>query len=213
MNVAAQQRALREELERQGIADTRVLDVIERTRRDFFVPESLRSQAYDNNALPIGSGQTISQPFIVALMTEALRLTGRERVLEIGTGSGYQAAILAQLCEEVITVERLEELSQVAQMTLAKYGFTNIQFRVGDGTLGWPELAPYDGIIVTAASPSIPRPLFEQLAPGGRMIIPVGDDQTQSLLCVENRQGTPVSRELCDCRFVKLIGAAGWPTE
>lgn len=213
MTVSEQQQALRKQLEAHGITDDRVLDVIERTHRDRFVPDELRDHAYDDSALPIGAGQTISQPYIVALMTQSLELEGDERVLEIGTGSGYQAAILAQLCAEVVTIERLPELSETARKILAEEGFTNIRFRDGDGTLGWPEFAPYDGILVTAAAPAVPEPLFEQLKPGGRMIIPVGDEDSQRLLCIEKQaNGDAWSRELCGCRFVKLIGESGWPT-
>ena len=211
MNIAREQKLLRIQLEEHGVGDPRVLDAIERTRRDLFVPEEVRPQAYDNNALPIGCAQTISQPYIVAVMTQALELRGDETVLEIGTGSGYQAAILAQLCGKVVTIERLDELSRRAQRVLADLGFENIEFRIGDGTLGCPERGPYDGILVTAAAPHIPEPLYEQLKPTGRMIIPVGDELSQSLLVVERGNGRPVTRELCGCRFVKLIGRAGWP--
>jgi protein-L-isoaspartate(D-aspartate) O-methyltransferase len=210
MNTSVEQTALRRQLEAHGITDLRVLDVFEQTRRDLFVPEELRAQAYDDSALPIGAGQTISQPYIVALMTQSLALTGNERVLEIGTGSGYQTAIVAQLCAEVVTVERLPGLADGAQEVLHELGIENVHYRVGDGTLGCPEFAPYDGILVTAAAPGIPEPLFRQLRAGGRMIIPVGDEESQTLLAVENRGGDVFTRELCGCRFVKLIGAAGW---
>ncbi len=211
MSIADEQRQLRNVLEDRGIADTRVLDAIERTRRDLFMPEEMRSLAYLNDALPIGCGQTISQPLIVAMMTEALQLTGEETVLEIGTGSGYQAAILSQLCKKVVTIERLEELSQRARQALAAQGYTNIEFRVGDGTLGCPELGPYDGILVTAAAPQVPQPLYEQLKVGGRMIVPVGDESLQELLLVTREEKKPNVRNLGGCRFVKLIGEAGWP--
>jgi len=211
MSIVDEQHRLRRTLEERGVSDTRVLDVIEQTRRDLFMPEEIRSLAYVNDALPIGCGQTISQPLIVALMTQALALSGTETVLEIGTGSGYQAAILAKLCRRVVTIERLEELSLRAQRALTDLGYTNIEFRVGDGTLGCPELGPYDGILVTAAAPSIPEPLYMQLKPGGRLIVPVGDEYSQSLLSVERRDPEPRIVDLGGCRFVKLIGKAGWP--
>ena len=213
MGIPEQQASLRRQLEGRGIRDPRVLDAIEHTRRDLFVPDELRDLAYDDNALAIGQGQTISQPYIVALMTEALALTGTERVLEIGTGSGYQAAILARLCHEVVTIERIETLAIPARERLTALGFINIDFRAGDGTLGCPDRAPFDGIIVTAAAPQVPAPLYDQLRVGGRLVIPVGDDQQQDLLLVEKEHPKPRISSLCGCRFVKLIGAAGWPSD
>jgi protein-L-isoaspartate(D-aspartate) O-methyltransferase len=210
MDVHEQQRALRNELERRGISDRRVLDSIEHTRRDLFVPEEERSSAYADTALAIGHSQTISQPYIVALMTEALGLTGRERVLEIGTGSGYQGAVLSPLCREIVTIERIAPLSEGARNVHEVLGYRNIVYRVGDGTLGCPELAPFDGILVTAAAPEIPEPLYQQLKPGGRMIIPVGDESEQDLLRVVRNENHPEITVLCGCRFVRLIGAAGW---
>ncbi|HUG90062.1 MAG TPA: protein-L-isoaspartate(D-aspartate) O-methyltransferase [Planctomycetaceae bacterium] len=196
----------------RGISDPRVLEAIARVPRHRFVSEDLWDRAYDDTALPIGSGQTISQPYIVALMTQELRLTGTERVLEIGTGSGYQAAILALLCRALVTVERHAELLRPAEAVLEALGFTNIEFRAGDGTLGCPDRAPFDGILVTAAAPDVPSPLYNQLAAGGRMVIPVGDRQAQNLVLVEKQaDGHPLTRELCGCRFVQLIGEAGWP--
>ncbi|MEX0716847.1 MAG: protein-L-isoaspartate(D-aspartate) O-methyltransferase [Planctomycetaceae bacterium] len=213
MNIEQEQRLLRRQLEARGIRDPRVLDAIERTRRDFFVPEELRDRAYEDIALPIGEGQTISQPYIVALMTEALALQGDENVLEIGTGSGYQAAMLCHLCRHVVTIERREALQQAARILLDEIGCENIEYAVGDGTLGYPERAPYDGILVTAAAPVIPRPLFDQLADGGRLVVPVGDEFAQELQLVRREGDGAVAEKLCDCRFVKLIGAAGWPGE
>ncbi|HID24730.1 MAG TPA: protein-L-isoaspartate(D-aspartate) O-methyltransferase [Planctomycetaceae bacterium] len=210
-DITQRQKRLRQQLEDRGIRDTRVLDAIERTRRDLFVPEELRDRAYDDEALPIGLGQTISQPYIVALMTESLELTGEETVLEVGTGSGYQAAILAQLCRRVVTVERIEALAQQAQQVLAELDLTNIEFHLGDGSLGVPEKAPYDGIVVTAAAPDVPAPLFRQLKEGGRLVIPVGDEDLQTLTLIRKADGIPVSKSLCPCRFVKLIGDAAWP--
>lgn len=200
-------------LESRGIGDARVLDAIAHIPRHLFVPDDVRHMAYDDNALPIGSGQTISQPFIVAMMTQALELTGGETVLEVGTGSGYQAAVLSRLCREVITIERIAELSRHAQLILTGLGITNIEFHIGDGTLGCAGRAPYDGIIVTAASPSIPKALYNQLKPGGKLIVPVGDEQLQTLTIVEKQETQPLVRDLGGCRFVKLIGEAGWPDE
>jgi protein-L-isoaspartate(D-aspartate) O-methyltransferase len=211
MSIAEEQHRLRLQLEERDVRDPRVLDAIERTRREFFMPEEIRSLAYLNDAQPIGYGQSISQPLIVAMMTEALKLTGDETILEIGTGSGYQAAILSQLCQRVVTIERIEELAARARQALAEQGHTNIEFRYGDGTLGCPELGPYDGILVTAAAPRIPEPLYEQLKPGGRLIVPVGDEFAQRLLSIEKRDPEPRVIDLGGCRFVKLIGQAGWP--
>lgn len=204
---------LAEQLRRRGIRDERVLEAIARTPRHLFVPDEWRAEAYDDNALPIGCEQTISQPYIVALMTEALALSGSERVLEIGTGSGYQAAILAQLCRELVTIERIPELSRRARRVLLDLGFQNIEFEVSNGTIGHPSGGPYDGIIITAAAPELPEILFEQLTPQGRMVVPVGDEQLQSLLLISSGPSGRVVTELCGCRFVKLIGQSGWPEE
>jgi len=201
---------LRETLERRGITDPRVLDAIEETRRDLFVPASLQYAAYEDDALPIGEGQTISQPYIVALMTQELRLEGDETVLEIGTGSGYQAAILARLARRVVTIERIERLAERARQVLSELGVTNVEFLVGDGTLGNPERGPYDRVIVTASAPAIPEPLYEQLKPGGLIVAPVGDESSQELMVVEKTPAGPRLTPLCGCRFVKLIGKAGW---
>ncbi len=203
-------RELRRILERRGITDPRVLDAIEETRRELFVPETLRHAAYEDDALPIGEGQTISQPYIVALMTQELRLSGDETVLEIGTGSGYQTAILARLARRVVTIERLERLSERARRVLSELGVTNVEYTVGDGTLGNPERGPYDRIIVTASAPAVPEPLYEQLKPGGLIVAPVGDESTQDLVAVEKTPAGLRTTPLCGCRFVKLIGAAGW---
>jgi len=204
---------LREELELRGITDARVLEAIEQTRRDLFVPDLLRPAAYDDSALPIGAGQTISQPYIVALMTQELRLAGDENVLEVGTGSGYQAAILSRLCRRVVTIERIEALSLSAQRVLADLGVRNVIFLIGDGTLGNAEHGPYDRVIVTASAPAVPEPLYEQLKPGGRLVAPFGDESMQELILVEKTDSGPEVTPLCGCRFVKLIGAAGWKLE
>ena len=212
-HIAEQQLELRRQLEAKGISDSRVLDAVQQTRRDFLVPTEVCSEAYRDDALPIGCGQTISQPYIVALMTQAAELQGGEKVLEIGTGSGYQTAILSQLCRQVVTVERLPELAERARQRLTELGYTNITYHVGDGTLGCPEEAPYDAILVTAAAPKMPAPLYEQLTPGGRLVIPVGDESLQQLQCIRKTEKGPDIERLCDCRFVKLIGKAGWPEE
>jgi protein-L-isoaspartate(D-aspartate) O-methyltransferase len=201
---------LREELELRGIADARVLDAIEETRRDLFVPEAFRAAAYEDSALPIGNGQTISQPYIVALMSQELELSGDEKVLEVGTGSGYQAAILACLCRTVVTIERIPALSESARRVLAEMGIHNVIFSLGDGTLGNPEHALYDRVIVTASAPSIPHPLYDQLIAGGLLVAPIGDESTQELVRVEKTDSGPKTTILCGCRFVKLIGEAGW---
>lgn len=210
MNAASLQDELVRQIEAAGVTDRRVLDSLRATPREQFVPEVPLQEAYLNTALPIACGQTISQPYIVATMTEALQLKGSERVLEIGTGSGYQAAILSQLCGRVFTVERYADLSRSARRLLEHLGYTNIEYHVADGTLGWPEHAPYDGIVVTAAAPAIPDPLVEQLAEGGRMVIPVGTSTSQELLVVRKSGGELEERKLCNCRFVKLVGEAGW---
>lgn len=211
MTIEEQQAQLRRQLEDRGITDPRVLDAIEHTRRDLFVPEDQRERAYEDNALPIDYEQTISQPYIVALMTQELALRGDERVLEVGTGSGYQTAILARLCREVVTVERFEELSRAARAVLNQLGVVNVDFRVGDGTLGCRDRAPYDAIIVTAGAPDVPAPLFNQLEFGGRMVLPIGDEELQHLTLVEKLRPNPRVHKLCGCRFVKLVGDAGWP--
>ncbi|TEU01731.1 MAG: protein-L-isoaspartate(D-aspartate) O-methyltransferase [Dehalococcoidia bacterium] len=194
----------------QDISDRRVLDAIAKVPRERFVPEEVRVHAYENRPLPIGYGQTISQPLIVALMTQALGLVGNEKVLEVGTGSGYQAALLSHLAGEVFSVERVAQLAQRAQRTLAELGFTNVRVRVADEALGWPEEAPYHGIIVTAGAPRVPQELLEQLATGGRMVIPVGSRDLQELVSVVESPEGPVLTNLGPCRFVPLMGAGAW---
>lgn len=195
---------------RRGVKDPRVLSAMLKVPRHLFVPEHLKSQAYEDHPLPIEEKQTISQPYIVALMTEALRLMGSERVLEIGTGSGYQTAILAELASHVYTIERLPLLSEKAKKRLDALGYKNIFYRVGDGTLGWPEEAPFDGILVSAAAPSIPQPFVDQLAMGGRLIIPVGDRLSQDLILVERVPEGIRKSFLGGVRFVDLVGKWGW---
>ena len=199
-----------ETLRRKGIRDLAVLHAVAQVPRHLFVPASVRHRAYEDSALPIGAGQTISQPFVQALYLEAIGLTGREKVLEIGTGSGYQTALLSLLAGSVFSVERVPALSQSARTALDEAGFRNVTLLVGDGTLGWRPYAPYDAILVSAASPDIPQPLVEQLAEGGRMVVPVGDRDTQTLVKVRrDSRGVHIST-LGDARFVPLIGEHGW---
>ena len=194
---------------RRGIRDERVLAALATVPREQFVPERLRRHAYADRALPIGSGQTISQPFMVATMLEALALDGG-RVLDVGTGSGYQAALLAELADEVVTIERVPELAEEARQTLERTGYGDVDVRVGDGTLGVPERAPFDGIVVAAAAPAVPEMLYEQLAPGGRIVVPVGSRRDQWLETVERRPDGPVRSRTVPCRFVPLLGSGGF---
>ncbi len=198
---------------RREIEDERVLEAVSRVRRELFVPAESRRYAYDDRPLPIGQGQTISQPFIVALMTQAMELTGDEKVLELGTGCGYQAAILAELAKKVVTVERIETLARTARRTLKRLGYTNVEVHQATEKLGWPPGAPYDAIMVTAAAPAIPQGLLDQLHVGGRLVIPVGLRWEQILLQVIKRDGEAVVRNLTGCRFVPLIGNGAWSEE
>jgi protein-L-isoaspartate(D-aspartate) O-methyltransferase len=199
------------DLRRRGIADERTLAAMAKVPRQLFVPANLRENAYDDRALPIECRQTISQPYIVAWMTELLQLRGNERVLEIGTGSGYQTAVLAALCREVVTVERHEHLSLQARSRLEQLGFTNVEFHVGDGTLGWPDRAPYDACLVAAASPGVPSALTDQLAANGRLVIPIGSEAEQDMVVVtKSEEGRLSEKSHGGCRFVKLIGEQGW---
>lgn len=199
-------------IRRRGLKDKRVLEAMAKVSRHLFVPPSSREEAYGDYPLSIGEGQTISQPYIVALMTEALGLRGEERILEIGTGSGYQAAILGEITREVYSVERIPQLAERARKVLDTLGYQNIHIKVGDGTLGWPEFAPYDAIIVTAAASDAPKPLIEQLKVGGRLVIPVGGSYAQELLRVVkiDEEGNYTSQSLGGCVFVKLYGRYGW---
>jgi protein-L-isoaspartate(D-aspartate) O-methyltransferase len=192
------------------IKDKRVLAAMSRISREIFVPSESRRLAYEDRPLPIGHEQTISQPFIIALMTEALELTGNEKVLEVGTGSGYQAAILAELSRQVITVERLPALAETAKHVLDSLGYTNIVIHIAEETLGWKSEAPYEAILVTAGAPHIPNELLAQLAIGGRMVIPVGSRYVQELCKVTRRQDKNVVKNLGGCRFVALIGKDAW---
>jgi len=200
-----------EALARSGIRDARVLAAMESVPRHLFIPEALREQAYQINALPIGDGQTISAPDIVAMMSEALELTGHERVLEVGTGSGYQAAILSKLAERVISVERMPQLASQARSQLDRIGVANVVVYLGDGTRGWPRESPFDGIIVTAGGPEIPKPLLDQLAPGGRLVGPFGSKTEQLLIRIRRLESGEFKREVLGrCFFVDLIGEYGW---
>lgn len=194
----------------QDVQDRRVLDAIARVPRERFVPQDLQRLAYENRPLPIGYGQTISQPLIVALMTQALQLHGDEKVLEIGTGSGYQAALLSHLAAEVYSVERIPQLAERARQTLADLGYDNVRVQVASDTLGWPEKAPFDAIIVTAGAPRLPEELLLQLRIGGRMVLPVGGRDLQELVRVIRSPEGPVVTNLGPCRFVPLLGSGGW---
>jgi protein-L-isoaspartate(D-aspartate) O-methyltransferase len=198
------------QLRRRGVHDSDALAAMAAVRREEFVPKEFRPRAYEDAPLPIGEGQTISQPYIVAAMTVALRLTGNERVLEIGTGCGYQAAILSRLVKIVFTIESRSALASSATARLERLGYENVHVHCGDGTMGLPELAPFDAILVAAGAPAVPEPLRAQLAEGGRMILPVGDAENQELLYLERRGNLFEARTLDACRFVPLIGHHGW---
>jgi protein-L-isoaspartate(D-aspartate) O-methyltransferase len=201
------------ELQAKGIRDLAVLRAIAQVPRHLFVPESLRHRAYEDSALPIAAGQTISQPWVQARSLELARLTGRERVLEIGTGSGYQTALLSQLADQVFSVERIPALAQAAKAALAAAGVRHVSVMVGDGSLGWRPYAPYDAIIVAAASPDVPAPLVDQLTPGGRLILPIGDRDSQTLTLV-TRDGDRVRVDpISDVRFVPLLGQFGFAAD
>jgi protein-L-isoaspartate(D-aspartate) O-methyltransferase len=207
---AARQRMLQHDLRGRDITDPAVLKVMAEIPREVFVPPEDRWRAYANGPLPIGEGQTISQPYIVALMTQELRV-GREcEVLEIGTGSGYQTAVLARLARRVFTIERSPDLSAAAQEALKTLGIDNVEFRVGDGSRGWPEARTFARILVTAAVPSLPPPLVGQLADAGVMIAPIGQSSVQELVVAEKYHGKLIERSVCGCRFVRLIGAYGF---
>jgi len=198
------------QLRRRGITDERVLDAMGRVPRELFVPEGLRRYAYDDGALPIGRRQTISQPFVVATICSLLSLDGTERVLDVGTGSGYQAAVLAELAVDVVTIERVPALAEEARARLSDAGASNVEVRVGDGSLGVPEHAPFDGIAVAAAAPRVPCALYDQLVEGGRLVIPRGSRRGQDLVVVVRTPTGPVERTSIACRFVPLVGDEGF---
>jgi len=212
INYAEQRkRMIDEQLIPRRISDPRVLKAFMDVQRHRFIPSSLETDAYRDHPLPIGYGQTISQPYIVALMTESLRLKGGEKVLEVGTGSGYQAAILAEICSRVCTIEREEHLLERAKKVLLEEGYDNIEFICGDGTKGFLREAPFAAIIVTAAAPSVPEALKRQLADGGRLVIPVGERYGQMLVSIERKGDNFIREDVCGCVFVPLIGEDAWP--
>ncbi len=209
---AARNEMVARQIRARGILSPRVLGAMASVARHEFVPTEAQASAYSDEPLPIGGGQTISQPYMVALMTDALLLSGAERVLEIGGGCGYQAAILSLLAREVIVVELQPALARTSRERLARLGYCNVHVEEGDGSLGWPVGAPYDAILVSAAAPAIPPPLLEQLAEDGRLVIPVGGSDRQDLLRLTKRQSGLAQESLCACRFVPLLGRYGWPT-
>lgn len=204
------EKMVQEQLRGRDITDERVLAVMEEVPRHCFVDDAMRGRAYGDHPLPIGAGQTISQPYIVACMTQLLKLQGHENVLEIGTGSGYQAAILSRLCRQVYTIERINSLLAGARKAFDKLRYYNIRAKLDDGTVGWPDNGPYDAIIVTAGGPAIPQPLIEQLADPGRLVIPVGNRHVQELQLVEKNEGQAEVTTLASVRFVDLVGEHGW---
>lgn len=201
---------VKQQIYKRGITDEKVLKAFENVKRDEFVPEDSKHMAYGDHPLSIGENQTISQPYIVALMTEALELEEDDTVLELGTGSGYQAAILAEIAKEVYSIERIRSLAENAKKVLNKLGYNNIHIKVDDGTLGWEEKSPFDAIIVTAASPEIPDTLIKQLKTGGRLVIPVGDLMGQDLIKIKKTEKDLEKTSLGGCRFVPLKGEKGW---
>ncbi len=209
----ARLKMVEEQIVARGIKDPRVIMAMKKVPRHLFVEEALQGQAYSDHPLPIGEKQTISQPYMVALMTEALLLKGKEKVLEIGTGSGYQTAILAELAEKVFSIERIRSLAIRARELLYRLGYYNFEIKIFDGTLGWVEVSPFDAIIVTAGAPNIPQSLIDQLAMGGRLVIPVGDAYVQDLIRVTKTEEGLKKEDLGGCRFVKLIGRYGWESE
>ena len=207
---AARERMVERQLRRRGIGDERVLRAMGRVPRELFVPESIRAHAYDDGAFPIGHRQTISQPFVVATICALLRLYGTERVLDVGTGSGYQAAVLSELAAEVVTIERIPELAAEAERRLSELGLTNVDVRVGDGSLGVPDRAPFDGVAVAAAAPTVPPALYDQLAEGGRLVLPRGSRWGQELVLVSRTVDGPTELNSISCRFVPLVGDEGF---
>jgi protein-L-isoaspartate(D-aspartate) O-methyltransferase len=203
-------RRLVETLREKGIADLAVLRAVEATPRHLFVPTGVRHRAYEDSALPIGNGQTISQPSIHARYLELLKLKGHEKVLEVGTGSGYQTVLLAHLAAQVFSIERIAPLLQGARDAIARAGVRNVSLLLGDGTLGWREYGPYDAILVSAAAPSIPQPLVDQLAEGGKLLIPLGGQDVQTLAVITKQNGAVKREDILPVRFVPLLGTHGW---
>jgi protein-L-isoaspartate(D-aspartate) O-methyltransferase len=206
------ERMVEEQLVRRGITDQRVLEAMRRVPRHLFVDEALQARAYGDHPLPIGEEQTISQPYIVALMSSLLAVSAEMKVLDVGAGSGYQTAILAELARRVCAVERLPRLVQRARSVLERLGYSNVWVRVANGTLGWPDEAPFDRILVAAGAPRVPAPLFDQLAEGGRLVMPIGDEEAQVLTSVAKLHGEMVTTAHGDCRFVPLVGKYAWET-
>ena len=206
----AREKMVEEQIAARGVKNPRLLAAMRKIPRHLFVDPGLLQRAYDDSSLPIGQKQTLSQPYMAARMTEALELSGEERVLEIGTGSGYQTALLAELSFNVFSVEKIRGLATKARGLLDRLQYHNVAIQVGDGTIGWPEHSPFDAIMVTAGAPDLPRPLLEQLALDGRLVIPVGDEQAQVLVRVTRRASKFEEEQLGDCRFVKLWGKFGW---
>ena len=202
-----------EQIISRGIQDPRVIAAMKKVPRHLFVEEALQSQAYSDHPLPIGEKQTISQPYMVALMTEALQLTGKEKVLEIGAGSGYQTAILAELAGKVYSIERIRSLAIKARKLLYELGHYNVEIKIFDGTYGWLEESPFNAIMVTAGAPDVPKPLLDQLTMGGRLVIPVGDAFVQDLIRITKTEEGIKKEDLGGCRFVKLVGKYGWNGE
>jgi len=202
-----------EQIVLRGVKDPRLIAAMKKVPRHLFVEEALQNQAYNDHPLPIGEKQTISQPYMVALMTEAMQLGGKEKVLEIGAGSGYQTAILAEMATEVFSVERIRSLAIKARKLLYELGYFNVDIKIFDGTYGWVEKSPFDAIIVTAGAPDIPQPLFDQLSIGGRLVIPIGDAFVQDLFRITKTEEGMKKEDLGGCRFVKLIGRYGWEDE
>ena len=209
--IRAREKMVQEQVVGRGVKDPRVAEAMRKVPREFFVESALASRAYDDGPLPIGEKQTISQPYMVGLMTEALELKGEEKVLEVGTGSGYQTSVLGLLAAQVFSIEKIRPLSARARAVLDELHYYNIALHVGDGTIGWSDHAPYDAIIVTAgAPPNIPKPLLDQLAPGGRLVIPLGDEESQVLKRIRRTESGFQEENLGECRFVKLWGKYGW---
>ncbi len=208
--VQARERMVQEQLVSRGIKDPRVLGAMAKVPRHLFLEGELWDQAYEDHPLPIGADQTISQPYMVALMVEALGLKGTERVLEVGTGSGYEAAVLGELCAQVFSVEEVEDLALKARTILTSLGYRNVSVLVGDGTLGWEEHAPYDAVVISAAAPCIPRPLLEELKTPGYLVLPMGEKELQSLVRIRKDRERIREEYLGECRFVELRGRYGW---